>query len=543
MVRRKITLIVKDDDMEQVQDFHKLYDRFNEAKQYKDRWLALYKNLYLYVIPDRDAFNIKFNYTDTGKPVTQMIWDNTAMLAAYQRANDLHGLLMPKDRIWGKFSLDPHLYDKSLIDSAQKLMDEINDRLFFYINESNLARVVGSSNLDLVGGTGVMWVESHSDEVPLYFRSVPAVALYIEYCNDDLVNTCWYAAKMTGRSVLENFPTYRGMQLDTLKDNPNDTYTVNYGQIKYNDNSYYIYAVLDDDPFTCLWERYSTYPQIIVYRDRVRPGEAEGRGVAIDLMPTIEDLQRITEYSRKNMAFKANPPMFYDAGTYFNPYSVRQWAGAMIARAPGGRNPLEALQMPEYPDVFQQIVHLQETIQKGFMVDPLGEIEAPVRSATEVSIRENRAQRTSATDISRLINELPRQVFEIAAKILNSRGLLIKKREEIPGFNPKMLRFHFQSPLYDIQNQSDLNHFITNLQIKQQFWGQTAPMMTTDMFEAQNFLTEKLNLPRKLFASDEKLRQTLQTAAQVQQSQGIAGAPPSTAAAQVKFPENQGVTI
>ena len=527
------------------QNFHKLYDRFNQAKQYKDRWLALYKNLYQYVIPDRDAFNIKFNYTDTGKPATQMIWDNTAMLAAYQRANDLHGLLMPKDRVWGKAALDPHLYDDSLIQQAQRAMDEINDRTYFYINESNISRVVGSSNLDLVGGTGVIWVESHSDEVPLYFRSIPAVALYIEYSNDDLINTCWFASKMSGYAVLETFPDYRGTQYDNLKDNPNDTYTVNYGQIKYSDDSYYIYAVLDDDPFVCLWERYSTYQQIIVFRDRVRPGEAEGRGVGIDMLPTIQDLQRIVEYSRKNLAFKANPPMFYDAGTYFNPYSIRQWSGAMIARAPGGRNPLEALQMPDYPEVLQHIIRLQDTIQKGFQVDPLGEVDTPVKSATEISIRENRAQRTSATDISRLINELPKQIYDVSLRILNSRGLLLKKRQVIPGFDPRKLRFHFQSPLYDIQNQTDLNHFITSMQIKQQFWGQAAPMISVDMFEANKFINEKLNLPAKLSVSDEKLKQTLAAGAAQQQEaqQTPQGAPPTTAAGQVKFPEAQGVTI
>ncbi len=475
-----------------------------------------------------------------------MIWDNTAMLAAYQRANDLHGLLMPKDRVWGKFSLDPHLYDETLIRQAQGLMDEVNERCYFYLNESNISRVVGSSNLDLVGGTGVIWVESHSDDVPLYFRSVPAVALYIEYCNDDLINTCWYAAKLTGRAVLENFPGYHGDQRDNLLDNPNDTYLVNYGQIKLSDDSYYIYAVLDDDPFVCLWERYSTYPQIIVYRDRVRPGEAEGRGVGIDLLPTIQDLQRIVEYNRKSLAFKANPPMFYDAGTYFNPYSIRQWAGAMIARAPSGRNPLEALHMPEYNSVLQEIMHLQETIQRGFQVDPLGEIQSPVKSATEISIRENRAQRTSATDISRLINELPKQVFETAAKILNERGLLVKKRQAIPGFSTRHLRFHFQSPLYDLQAQQDLNHLITSMQIKQQFFGAQAPVVSSNLFEVNKYINEKLNLPAKLSASDEQMKQTLATAAQIQAQQqqaAITGAQPSTTAGQVKFPENPGVTI
>jgi hypothetical protein len=526
-----------------MEDLQKLYRRFWEARQYKDRWLALYKDLYFYVIPDRDAFNVKFNYRDDGKPVTQQVWDNTAMLAAYQRANDLHGLLLPKDRIWGKLVLDPHLYSQELINNAQSTMDEINDRIFFYLNESNLSRVVSSSNLDLVGGTGAIWVESQSDEVPLYFRSIPAVALYIEYSTDDVINTCWFAQKMTARSIMENYPNYQGSKRAALLEEPDEIFTVNFGQIKYSEDSFYIYAVLDDDPEKLLFDRESTYQQIIVYRDRVRPGEAEGRGIGTDMLPTIKDVNLMVSYSRQNMAFKANPPMFYDAGSYFNPYSVRQWAGAMIARNPQGRNPLEALEMPTYPDVLQHIMHLQDAIQKGFQVDPLGEIQTPVRSATEISIRENRAQRTSATDISRLINEQPKQIYDVAAKILNERGLLVKKRQSIPGFSTRKLKFDYVSPLYDIQNQQDLNHFITNMQIKQQFFGQGAALASANIFEINNFLTSKLNLPRKLFASDQELRSFLQNMAQAQQNQQLPPPKPSTAASPVKLPEQQGVTI
>jgi Bacteriophage head to tail connecting protein len=525
------------------EDLEKLYRRFWEARQYKDRWLALYKELYFYVIPDRDAFNVKFNYRDDGKPVTQQIWDNTAMLAAYQRANDLHGLLLPKDRVWGKLVLDPHLYSPDLISNAQVVMDEINERIFFYLNESNLSRVVSSSNLDLVGGTGAIWVESQSDEVPLYFRSIAAVALYTEYSTDDVINTCWYAVKMQARDIVSNYPNYIGKLKETLIQEPDRQFTVNYGQIKYDEDNFYIYATLDDDPDGLLFDRESSYQQIIVYRDRVRPGEAEGRGIGVDMLPTIRDINLITMYSRQNMAFKANPPMFYDAGSYFNPYAIRQWAGAMIARNPQGRNPLEPLQMPTYPDVLQHIMHLQEAIQRGFQVDPLGEIQSPVRSATEVSIRENRAQRTTSTDISRLINELPKQIFDVAAKILNERGLLTKKRQSIPGFDTRKLKFDYVSPLYDLQNQADLNHLITNLQVKQQFFGQGASLASINLFEVQKFLTDKLNLPRKLFATDDDLRSFLKGLMQQQAQAQLPQPSPATAAGQVRFPEAPGVTI
>ena len=98
----------------------------------------------------------------------------------------------------------------------------------------------------------------------------------------------------------------------------------------------------------------------------MQPGECEGRGIGIDLLPTIRDLNRIIEYSRKSLAFKANPPLFYDADNYFNPHVFRKWSGAMIARNPNGRNPLEALQMPEYPEVLEHIRDLRQIIPMPF---------------------------------------------------------------------------------------------------------------------------------------------------------------------------------
>lgn len=517
-------------------DFRKLNDRYQETKQYKDRWLALYKELYYYVIPDRDAFNVKWNYDDQGKPNTQQVWDNTAVLAAYQRANDLHGLLLPQDRIWGKFALDPHIFSDDQINAMKPDMDEMNDRIFFYLNQSNLARVVSGSNLDLVGGTAALWVESVDDYTPLYFRSIPAVALYVEYSTDDVLNTCWYQCKMTGRMILDSFPDYEGTQRNALIEAPNDKFIVIYGQIKMAENKFFIYATLEDDPFYPLFETERTYNQIIVYRDRVRPGESDGRGIGVDMLPTIKDLNTIVMQDRQSLAFKANPPMFYDSNAYFNPYSVRQWSGAMIARNPQGRSPLEALKMPEYASILEEIRDLREVIRDGFQVDPLGEVTQSVKSATEVSIRENRAQRTSATDISRLVNELPKQVYEVAAKILSERRLLDRKRSK--SFNPlamRNFRFDYQSPLYDLQKQDDLSHFVTNMQIKQQFFGQQAAMATVNVPEVSDFLTDTLNLKYKLFKSRAEMLQLMDAVKQNTQQLAAQGAPlpaPSTSAIQ-----------
>ena len=174
--------------------------------------------------------------------------------------------------------------------------------------------------------------------------------------------------------------------------------------------------------------------------------------------------------------------MFYDADKYFNPHTVRQWSGALIARNPNGRNPLEALQLPEYPEVLGHIRDLRQIVRDGFQVDPIGEINTPVKSATEVSIRENRAQRTSATNIFRLINELPKQIFTTSAQILAKRRLLSQDRS-VSRINSHLLRFDFQSSLYDLQKQDDLSHFTMLAQILQQFGGEGAGLTATKMEE------------------------------------------------------------
>ena len=523
-------------------DMQELDERYREALSYKGRWLGLYQDLYIYVIPNRDAFNVKFNYLDAAKPTFQNIYDDTAPLAAYERANDLHALLIPQDRNWGKVTMDTHMFRDDQVQQLKPRFDEMNERIMYFINQSNLARVVNGSNLDLVGGTAALWIEHISEEIPISFRSIPAVALYIEQTNDDLVETAWYQINMSARKIMNTFPKYKGKSLRALKDNPQEIHQVVFGQISIGEagkEKYYIYAVLENDPHEALWEVERTYKQIIVYRDRVRPGEADGRGIGLDLLPTIKDLNEMRKEARKDKATKARPPMFYDNDKMFNPHAIRRWSGAMIARQPGGRNPIEALQMPTYPEVREEILMMQDIIKKGFQVDPLGEINNPVKTATEISIRENRAQRTSSTDISRLINELPKQIYETVAKILNESLLLFKDRKpnDFPSF--KKLRFDFQSPLYDIQKSENIQKVAQAFQLKQQFFGEGSVMGSVNVGETNDYINDNLNIPSKLSKSKDEINQIMDAVAKQQakaaQQQGMPT--PSTSSSNVGLPK------
>jgi hypothetical protein len=500
--------------------------RMTNAIAWKDNWLAQNIQLYQLVIPNRNALNDRYGYISDGTPLTTQIYDSTAMLAAYQRANDLHGLTMPMDRTWGKLTFNPNKVNKEEIQNNQGKLDIENEKIFWHINQSNLSRVVASSNLDLCGGTAAIFVHSKSDDEPLCFYSIPSICVFIEHTFDDTIDTVWFKRNFNSVQFLEYFPDYSGRVRDVAERDPTCMIPVIYGQVKQPDGKYLMYAVCQEDPMVPLFEMERKYKQLIVYRDRVRPGESDGRGVALDLLPTIQDLNHVVRDHRKVLAFTAFPPMFYDESQYFNPHSIAQWAGAFIPTGAGARDPLRPLAMPStLPDVTQQILDLRDVINKGFQVDPIGDINTPVRTATEIAAREQRAQRTTITDIGRLQNELPKQVFEISTHILIERKLVNLKQ-----LDPAFLNFKFQSPLYDLQKAQILNNLIQNFQIKQQFFGQGAVLASTNLGKLSVFLTDNLNLPSDLFKTEEELMQALQQMGEGQQQAALPT--PATAAIQ-----------
>ena len=57
---------------------------------------------------------------------------------------------------------------------------------------------------------------------------------------------------MSGRKIIEDFPKYKNKR--NIIDQPNELFTVIYGQIKLKEDKFFLYAILENDPLTPLWE-------------------------------------------------------------------------------------------------------------------------------------------------------------------------------------------------------------------------------------------------------------------------------------------------
>ena len=169
----------------------KLDERYHASHNHKMRWYKLARDIFNYVLPNRNSFNVEFGYDDSGIDVTQHIWDDTAVLAAEQRANDLHGLLMPQDRIWGKYGFHPDFVSEQQQAAAKPLLDTVNKIVHWHISQSNLATVANAALLDLTAGMGALWVDSSSRFSPLSFTAIPAYTLNVESTSSDTIETAW----------------------------------------------------------------------------------------------------------------------------------------------------------------------------------------------------------------------------------------------------------------------------------------------------------------------------------------------------------------
>ena len=192
--------------------------------------------------------------------------------------------------------------------------------------------------------------------------------------------------------------------------------------------------------------------------------------------------------------------------------------------------------MPESPSTRDLLMDLRQTIKDGFQADPLGDVQGSIKSATEMGIRDKRAQRTAMTDIGRLLNELPAQIYETSLKILMEKNLINLKQ-----FSKKWFRFSFQSPLYDIEKAAQVQSLIENVQIKDNMAGQGAALMTMNVGEISDFLTEAQDLPAKLFKSGDEVNQKMKNITdnatqQQQQQQGQQQPMQPNAAPQVGMP-------
>ena len=156
----------------------------------------------------------------------------------------------------------------------------------------------------------------------------------------------------------------------------------------------------------------------------------------------------------------------------------------------------------------------RQKIQKGLFDEPIGGLEQPVRSATEIAERINEFSRRIGAPFGRLQNELITPLLQRIVYILKDQG-----RINLPKVNGREIRIHSVSPLGRAQEQQDIMNFDRFMEQMQTRFGPEVAQITIKADEAAEYLSRKWGVPSSLLRTDEEKQQAMNQMQQLMQQQ------------------------
>jgi hypothetical protein len=200
-----------------------------------------------------------------------------------------------------------------------------------------------------------------------------------------------------------------------------------------------------------------------------------------------------------------------------NPWTVSITPGAIIAVGSNSNdNPtLRPLPMPGNPQLEQHSIdELRKGINRALFAEPFGDVDAPVRTATEMSLRNQELMQDSGAAFSRLQTEFIEKIIKRSVDILIEEGEI--QPVKIDG---RAVTIKHTSPLAKVQDQDELAALRTLLEYGA-VMGEGALMHSLVMEDTLPWIAKKLGVDNALVRSKaerEQIKQQAQVQAQQQQ--------------------------
>ena len=167
-----------------------------------------------------------------------------------------------------------------------------------------------------------------------------------------------------------------------------------------------------------------------------------------------------------------------------------------------------------------EIQQYRELINNYLFAQPFGQMsETPVRTATEMNIRQEDLVQTSSSAFGRMQTELLEPLLKRVVDIL-------KKQGKIPDMkvDGKEVTIRFTSPMsrtQDLVELQSLQQFMQNMQMLPP----EIVQMAVKVEDIPKFVADKVGMPLTLIRSKQEIQEMTQKAAQVaQQAQQMQGA-------------------
>lgn len=477
--------------------------RFETAKKARESWSTHLRECYEYALPQRETFMAH----SPGKKKNAEVYDATAVVGVQKFASRLQSSLTPPWRRWSILTPGSEIPEREHAE-VQKVLDDITKIVFDHINHSNFSQQSHEAFLDLAVSTGVMSLEESDGPELLEFHAAPLAEIYPEAGPWGSIETVWRSHLVPARHVDRLWPggTLPQSVKKKARDNPDDKIQIIEGTVYEPKTGLYYQCVIERDSEHVIFAQDYEVSPWIVFREYVVPGETLGRGRLMQVLPDVKTCNKIVEYVLRNAALSISGVYTAADDGVINPYSIRLAPGAIIPVGSNDRaNPsLRPLERSGDVQLGALVLDdLRTRINKALFAEPFGEMDQPVKSATEMALRNQELVQDAGSAFGRLQTEFVEKVLRRTVYILTRAG-------KIPPItvDGREVTIKHTSPLARAQDQEDLialNQYIQTV-------GQLGPetlALGTKIEDLPAFVGEKLGIDQDLLR-DEAERQEMQ---------------------------------
>lgn len=506
--------------------------RFNKAKGLRDEWQGILTDTYDLFLPNRGAFS-----SNRANNKSVKVFDDTGAQALQMFVNQLKNKLLPTQQRWCKLvpsgrakvgvmngEIDPQ--DEK---EFQITLDKVTDIMFNYIWSSNFDLAVLESLQDMSVSTGAIMCQDTGDASrPLNYVAVPCDQLVIEESPSGKIQNVWREWSIKAEEIPSLWKDYtEDEELQRIiQDKPTQKVKIIEGTVYNYTTEVYDYLVFCDKA-RCKFiyeSKYHVSPWII-YRWGKGSNETWGRGVAMNNLALMSQLNRLVHDLNKNNSMAINPPAIINSGAFTNPMKIRIAPNERIITKPdiAGNNGMPVNYLSNGCNFNLGIgmrSELQQQIREAFYLDFFGGVNDPVRSATEISIRNQQMLEQQTGAFSRLKQELIDPLIIRTYYVLKRNGLV----PDI-GFEHGVMEVMATSPLAQVQDMQDVQavqqFFATMMGFGEQ--GMALAAATLKVGDLGSYYAKKFGVPAELLLDERErnkmMQQAQQAMTQMQQQQ------------------------
>lgn len=474
--------------------YEKYHKRFTVAKRLKSGVESRLKEAYRYALPSADVDNFNNNNFNEMPEV----FNDTPITALQKFANRTQQQLTPSWKTWAMLKAGSDIPEEDK-EAANLKLEEVTEVIFDHIHHSNFMTASHESHMDLGISTGCLICEEGDGiQSSLKFRSIPMMEMVPE--KDAKSN--WAEIKVEVGTIIEMYPSAKLNETlnKMLKDEPLKEVDLIEGVIFDHRTRKYNHILLHPKEADVLMDNVVESSPFITYREQVSAGKAMGFGRILQILPTILKLNAMSYYEDCAVIAAATGSYTMRDDGVLNPDNIRISDPFSLLLVDSNDNanpsirPLEVSARFDVTDV--KIKQMEDNINQVMESKSFGNIEeTPVRTATEMSIRNSELLKNSQASTGRLQTEFLERILARIVYVLGQAG-------KIPPLkvNGKEITIKFTSPAARIQDAEEL----AALQEFRMYTQEMPPEVVAAKFKVEEmpaFVAERTGLPASLMRS------------------------------------------